>query len=164
MYANGHYGAALLCYAPIGAGAIVLDRPGLAIIGAAGVVVLATLPDVDLRLPLVTHRGITHTVWFALAVAAGAGVVGWAVAPAFDGLGIDPLIGGLFGAVVGATAIGSHLLADALTPAGIKPLWPLSDRHVTWNVTRAANPVANYLLLVIGITASVVALLAGRSM
>jgi LmbE family N-acetylglucosaminyl deacetylase len=41
------------------------------------------LPDVDLRLPLVPHRGPTHTVWFALAVAAGGGAVGWtAGAPA----------------------------------------------------------------------------------
>ena len=62
MYRNGHYGAALLAVAPIGA---VLTAAGLFELAvAAGVtaVALAVVPDLDQRVPGIAHRGPTHTV------------------------------------------------------------------------------------------------------
>lgn len=157
MKQTGHYGAALLVYAPVGFVLLAVD-PLLAFGGGAGVLVLATLPDTDLRLPLVPHRGPTHTVLFVAVVAGLLGAVGWHAAGAF---GFDPAVLASFCFGVGVLGIGSHLLADALTPMGVTPFWPLSDRNYTLNLTRADNPVANLLLLALGVLATAVALVAG---
>jgi inner membrane protein len=37
---------------------------------------------------------------------------------------------------------------------GVAPLWPLSRSRISLSLTRAANPVANYALLVAGVLAS----------
>ena len=47
-----------------------------------------------------------------------------------------------------------HLLADVVTPAGLKPFWPVSDRRYTLDIVRADNPLANYGLLVLGVLAT----------
>lgn len=61
MYQYGHYGAALLGYAPLGFLLAVTGFEDLAILGAVGAAALAMVPDVNLRVPLVTHRGVTKT-------------------------------------------------------------------------------------------------------
>lgn len=156
MYREGHVGAALLAYTPLGAAAVLLGAESLALLGALVSVALATLPDYDLRVSFVSHRGITHTVWFAAAVGAvlGGGVFLLAGGgPLLDGQsGISPVgrIAG-FAAVVGVTATGSHIAADAITPMGITPFVPLSDRHYTASLVTADNTVANYTLLALGV-------------
>lgn len=57
------------------------------------------------------HRGITHTLW-ALALVT---LIGWLLLP--------PMI-----ATIAAGAYASHLIADAMTPAGIYPLLPIKWR------------------------------------
>lgn len=148
MYRIGHYGAALLAYAPV---AFLLVASGFRLLAVGGAVLtvgLSTLPDVDFRLPFVRHRGLTHTMWFALLVAIGLGFAGYLVG---DTQGLIPqvtLAG--FGFVVGFVAIASHIAADALTPAGVRPLAPLQSRRYTYAVTKAKNDVANYTLLALG--------------
>jgi len=61
------------------------------------------------------------------------------------------------GFVVGTTAIVSHLLADVITPMGITPFWPVSDRHYTFDICRADNTLANYALLALGLVLTVAA-------
>lgn len=159
MRQTGHYGAALLVYAPVGFALLAVD-PLLAFAGGAGVLALATLPDFDLRVPLVPHRGPTHTVLFVALVAGLLGAAGWYAA---DAAGFDPAVLALFGFGVGVLGVGSHLLADALTPMGVTPFWPLSGRNYTLGLTHADNPVANWLLLALGVLATAVALVvAGR--
>jgi inner membrane protein len=65
VHREGHVGAALALYAPVGFPAFVSGFRSLAVLGAIGAVALAMLPDQDMRIPLVSHRGITHTLWFA---------------------------------------------------------------------------------------------------
>ncbi|WP_247000990.1 metal-dependent hydrolase [Halosolutus gelatinilyticus] len=155
MYQLGHYGAALLTYAPLGAVVAISGHEAVAIVGALLCVGLSTLPDCDHRLPVIEHRGPTHTVLFALlvgvALAAGAAALVEASSP-FADVGFVA-----FAFVVGALSIGSHLLADALTPMGIRPFWPFSRRRYTLDLTPAANPIANYVLLVLGIAAAATA-------
>lgn len=158
MQQTGHYGAALLVYAPVGFVLLSVD-PLLAFGGGAGVLALATLPDCDLHVPPVPHRGPTHTVLFVALVASILGVVGWYLAAAF---GFSPPVLALFGVGVGVLGVGSHLLADALTPMGVTPFWPLSRRNYTLDLTRADNRVANWLLLALGVLATATALIAGR--
>jgi inner membrane protein len=151
MYKTGHYGAALLLYAPVGYLLLSVD-PGLAVLGGAGAVVFSRAPDYDLRVPGISHRGVTHTLLFLAVVTAALVGAGVAVAEQF---GTDPLLMGGLGAIVGVVAIGSHLLADALTPSGVPLLWPLSSRRYSVGLATASNPIANYGLLALGVGATV---------
>ncbi|MEF8808665.1 metal-dependent hydrolase [Natronomonas sp.] len=147
MYKTGHYGTALLCYAPVGYLLLSVD-PGLAVLGGIGAVAFSRVPDYDLRVPGISHRGITHTLLFLLVVTAALAGVSVALAEQF---GTDPLLTGGLGAIVGVVAIGSHLLADALTPSGVPLLWPLSSRRFSVALATASNPIANYGLLTLGV-------------
>ncbi|WP_265111836.1 metal-dependent hydrolase [Halosolutus halophilus] len=155
MYQVGHYGAALFAYAPLGAAVAVAGYEAAAVVGALVCVSLSTVPDLDHRAPLIEHRGPTHTVLFAFLVGAGL-----AAATSVLVASSSPIVDVGFVAfafLVGTLSIASHLLADALTPMGIRPFWPLSRRRYSFDVARAANPIANYALFAIGIGAALVA-------
>lgn len=156
MHRTGHYGAGLLVYAPLGGIAVLAGAVEVAIAGGAVTLALAMLPDWDQRVPGLRHRGPTHTVWFVLAVSAVTGLAGGVIGAT---TGLLAAVGlGVFGALVGAGAIGSHLAADALTPMGIRPLAPVRDDEYSLDIARAANPLANYALLALGVTAAAAAL------
>jgi inner membrane protein len=57
--------------------------------------------------------------------------------------------------------IGSHIAADALTPMGVEPY--RDGRHYSYDVAKAANPLANYALLAVGVLAVGVAYVAGAT-
>jgi inner membrane protein len=155
MHKTGHIGVALLVYAPIGLALLLAGFDELAVLGGVGMVVLATLPDSDHRLPFVAHRGPTHSVAFAVALGAVLGVAGFA----FGGyVSHSPATMGAFAFLIGSLAVFSHLLADSITPMGIRPFWPVSGWHYSANVVRAKNPIANYLLLAVGIASVTAAL------
>lgn len=159
MLKPGHYGAALLVYAPIGYLLLSVD-PALTVLGALGVVLLARLPDWDLRVPGLDHRGVTHTLVFLFGTAAVLGVLGYVFAGAF---GIPARRTAGLGVVIAIVAVGSHLFADWLTPSGVPLLWPLTERRFSANVARTTSPVANYGLLALGIGITLaVSYLAGR--
>ena len=163
MHRNGHIGAALLTYSPLGAIIALVGLPQVAIAGLLGVAGLAMVPDQDQRVPGLTHRGITHTVWFALLVGVVLALAAGYVASTVGDGGLAVTTGiGLLGFVVGVISVGSHILADALTPMGVTPFIPVDERHYTLDVATASNPVANYALLAGGgVAASVVVLIAG---
>ncbi|WP_458189299.1 metal-dependent hydrolase [Haladaptatus sp. NG-WS-4] len=141
MYRPGHYGVALALYAPFGCLLVAVGLTDRALVGGGVLLALAMLPDLDTKTDRLRHRGGTHSLAFALVVGLVAGVVG--------GLLGGPWFAG-FGLFVGTLAVVSHLLADVITPMGIRPFWPVSPRHYTLDVTPANDPVANYLLLVGG--------------
>ncbi len=148
MHREGHLGAALGLYAPVGFLTYVAGFPVPAVAGAGVACLLAMLPDQDIRIPFVSHRGITHTVWFALLIG---GVLGVAGASLGGHPGTWGVVGaGGFGFVVGFVTITSHIVADALTPMGVTPFAPLGDRTYTLGLTTASNPIANYALLLVG--------------
>jgi inner membrane protein len=157
MYRNGHYGAALLFVAPIGTILVAMSHVELALLAGADALALAVVPDLDHRVPFITHRGPTHTVWFALLVgvtlAGGSALVIAATAMTV-----------LMGFVVGAGTIVSHIAADALTPAGVRPWSPLDDTHYSFDIVRAKNPLANYALLGLGIAVTVGAVWVGSAL
>jgi inner membrane protein len=147
MYKTGHYGAALLLYAPVGYLLLSVD-PALAVLGGVGSVALARIPDYDIWIPFVKHRGITHTLLFLIAVAVVLGAMGHTFAPRF---GTDPVRTAGLGVIVATVAVGSHLLADLLTPAGAPLLWPISSESYSVDLTTSSDPIANYGLLALGI-------------
>jgi inner membrane protein len=162
MYRTGHYGMALLVYAPVGFSLIVAGFEALALTGGAIVVSGAMIPDLDQRIPGIRHRGLTHTIWFALAVGLLLGAVGVTFGKEIGQIAAIAL--GSFGLGIGILTTGAHLLADALTPAGIQPFAPLTSTSYSLHVTTAANPIANYLLFALGLVATGVALFAADSL
>jgi len=163
VYRTGHYGVSLLLYAPVGFVLLVVESPGLAALGGAGVLALARTPDLDLRVPGLSHRGVTHTLSFAVVV--GAAFAGAVVALA--GAASDPLPAGAlarnaaFAFGVGAFGILAHLVGDVLTPAGVPLLWPLSSRTYSVSLTTADSTVWNYLLFALGVFAAATAAVLG---
>jgi len=162
MHRDGHIGMSLLAYSPLLLITTALGYSSLAVGGAVVAGGLAMVPDLDMRVPFVKHRGPTHTVWFAVGLGLLASVLGLLAGLSrgvLQGLGI-----GLFaGAVVSVTLI-SHLLADTLTPMGIQPWEPRSSKKYTLDLVKAANPVANYALLGLGIVAVGVTFVVGAEL
>lgn len=162
MHKEGHVGAALLVYSPVGMVAALVGGSEVAMLGALVAGGLSTLPDVDSTLPGVSHRGPTHTVWFALVVGVAlAGVGGYLGARQGPTAGLG---GGLFGLLVGTGTVCSHLAADVITPAGIEPFAPVRDRWYSYDVVTSANPIANYALLGLGVATVAFSLGVARSL
>lgn len=148
----GHYGVALLLYAPVAFLLLGRGDDALALVGGALAVALAMAPDCDHVLPFVEHRTVTHTFVFALFVGAIAGVAGWVVGSTADATTAKAF--GRFTFGVATLTVVSHLLADVITPMGIRPLWPFSGRHFTLRLVLAKNWAANAVLFALGAIAT----------
>lgn len=103
----------------------------------------ALMPDIDL-FTMVMHRKLLHNLW----VLAGTALAGL-----------------YFGIMDNSTAIAfsigfvSHLIADALTPKGIMPLWPLGLPHIKGPVRTGSFMewvIAIVLLIAIGYVTGIV--------
>lgn len=148
MRRAGHAGMALLAYSPLACLMAALDASRIAIGGAVAAGALAMVPDLDLRVPFLAHHGPTHTVWFAAllgGLAAITGLLADLTRGILTGVGV-----GVFAALVVALTVLSHIAAAALTPMGVQPWAPWSTRRISYDLVRAANPVANYALLGVG--------------
>ena len=160
MFPPGHYGMALLLYAVVGY--VLLSRGYVRdALSGGGIVLAYTLfPDVDGKLEFLVHRGVTHTLWFALAV----GV--FCVLVVSSSLLRRPRREAIRGAVwaffLGAFSVVAHLLADVINPWGVMPIYPVSDALYTLDLVRATNDAANYAMLAVGVGAAAAAWVAGR--
>ena len=162
MHKKGHYGAALTAYAPVGMGALTLGFDVAAVGGGLIAVGLAMLPDVDMNLPNVAHRGPTHTVHFALGVGAVTGVLGGVIGQAATSQWLLAVGSGFYLALVGGLTIGSHIAADALTPMGVTPFG--DDRHYSYDLWNADSVLGNYGLLALGVVSGFGALVIGAEL
>lgn len=164
MYRKGHYGVSLLVFAPIAFALLSLGKPILAFLTGVPMLWLAMLPDYDQRVPFIRHRGPTHSLLFAGLVGAAFAGAGFALGSASSFLGTGEVVAQIglgaqlgfaaFGFFVGSITVVAHLLADALTPAGVNFFWPLSGRTFSVYLTTADNTVWNYALLVLGVFAT----------
>lgn len=161
MYRLGHQGLNLVVFAPVLLAAALAGHLPLGVLAVGIGFTTASLPDADHSLPLVAHRGITHTVWAALAVgAAGAGLTWLAAGVYADLLTTLGVTRAVAAAAVGgslALSILGHLCGDVLTPMGIRPLHPLSRRSYTLSVCPADSWLGNRLLFGVGVAATVTA-------
>jgi len=157
MYRRGHKGMWLLIYAPVLAVFLwywseSLVAVGLALVGLVLGLVLVMLPDRDQSIPLLPHRGITHTIWFALLVGLVMALVGMTLGPVLLWIGGDVGLVVLFFAFIGVLSILSHLIGDAITHAGIRPYQPLSNRRHSGRIS-ANSFFGNWMLWILGIGA-----------
>ncbi|MFC7114387.1 metal-dependent hydrolase [Natronoarchaeum sp. GCM10025703] len=143
MYRGGHIGLNAALYALVVPTVSRHWSLEVALFGAALTVGLANIPDLDQPLPRLRHRGGTHTIWFALLVGALTGIV------------MTALVGGalasVLGFAIGASSILAHLAGDVVTPMGLRPLAPLSRRHVTLDWFKSKNRRVNRTVLFVGV-------------
>lgn len=147
MYRNGHIGVSLLVFAPVGYWLVTVGEPEIALLTGALMVWLAMLPDIDHRLPVIEHRGVTHSLVFAVLVGGVFAAIGAVLSGAFSVAGVGLTT---FGFLLGFLIVFAHLLGDTLTYAGVNYLWPFS-RTFSFSLTRADNTAANYGLLGTGV-------------
>ena len=161
MYRKGHLGVSLLVFAPVGYTLSTLGYPALAALTGGVMLWFAMLPDVDHRLPVIEHRGPTHSLAFAALIGGVGAAIGLA-AESVLGVGL-PLPLPAVGFAVGALTVLAHLLGDTLTPMGVNYFWPVSTRSVSLSLTRADNRWANSGLFGLGllVTAGWVAVVSG---
>jgi len=105
----------------------------------------ALVPDLDL-FSLVLHRKIFHNLWVLAAIVLA---------------GMQLSIFDQSTAIAFSIGFVSHLIADAMTPMGIKPLWPLGLPHIKGPVKTGSVlefAIAITLLFAIGCVMGIVQL------
>ncbi|SNR49788.1 inner membrane protein [Halorubrum vacuolatum] len=147
----------LILYAPVLVVLLWMELYVFALLGLVLGMGLVMLPDKDQGIPLLPHRGFTHTIWFASLVGLGMALVGMILAPILIWIGVDVQIVVLFLGFVGVFSIVAHLFADAITPAGIRPYQPLSQRRHSGRIS-ANSFLGNWVLWLLGIGAILFAL------
>lgn len=150
MYAPGHVGVALLVFAPLGVVLLATARVRLAASGATVSVLTATLPDVDLFVATLSHRGLTHTLTFAVLAGAALGVAVASCSLARRLRRRSAVRAGSWVWLTVALSVCAHLLGDVVTPMGVRPFAPVSDVHLSLSLVYSRDPQANAALLFAG--------------
>lgn len=148
MYSSGHLGISWALYSPVLFTFVFFDMYSVAILGAIIVMFLASAPDADMKfqynstifhkiplvrrlVPDIKHRGITHSVWFMLAIGVVLAIVGFVLHPVFEALFlIDKPLFTLAMFFFGAFGVLTHMLGDYITPTGINIFYPNGQSRV----------------------------------
>jgi len=143
MYARGHIGLTLLILSLLMLPFRENENAFLLIVLASGV---STLPDIDLKwqrwgLP-VRHRGVTHSVLFAL-------LIGFLIGEVFY-YGYETTSWFVTGFMSGFLGIICHLIGDSFTFHSFKPFWPFSNIKVAFGFCRASDKKVNKNLMMLG--------------
>ncbi|WP_135851212.1 metal-dependent hydrolase [Halorussus salinus] len=161
MFPPGHYGLALACYSVVGYALLRRGYARDALSGGGIVLSYSLFPDLDGQFELLVHRGVTHTVWFGVAV----GVL--CVLAVASSLRTRPrreaARGALWAFFLGSFAVAVHLVADLLNPWGVMPVYPVSPALYSLDIVRATNDAANYAMLAFGVGCAATAWIAGRT-
>lgn len=158
MYPLGHFGMALLFAAPVAALLHPRTQTGFTLY----TLVAAWLPDVDTYIPGVIHRGIMHTVTFAVGAAVGGGVVAAVTVIVARKLTrnelieqFDPVPVFVFVSLGILLGMVSHLIADILVVVPgtepVSPFWPITEQAYQFEITRLGAPVRNAVLILLGL-------------
>ena len=112
MYRLGHTGIALLVLAPLAYGLVEAHKPLLALITALGVLAIEPLPDLDFRLPVLQHRGVSHSLLAAVYIGGFLALCGWVATGQ-----VAPALASVFTTVSEAITSGATML-QSVTPSG----------------------------------------------
>ena len=164
MHRTGHFGMSLIWAAGVALAAPPLLAAPLAFV----LVATEPIPDRDMKISWIDHRGFSHTVWAGVLVAflLGGIVVGaWvllrqrAVAltvlpqPILEASPTPPVI---FAVVATGTFLGylSHISADMITVGegyyGVQPFMPFTEWESGIQLCKAASPLWNRFLFSLG--------------
>ncbi|MFC7080520.1 metal-dependent hydrolase [Halorussus caseinilyticus] len=160
MFPPGHYGMALALYAVVGYALLSRGYVRDALSGGGIVLSYTLFPDVDGQFEFLVHRGVTHTLWFALAVGVFCVLVVASALP--NRPRREAVRGALWSFFLGSFAVVAHLLADVLNPWGVMPIYPVSPALYSLDLVRATNDAANYAMFAGGVAVATAAWFAGR--
>lgn len=158
MYRSGHMGISLSLYSPILYFLIVSQEILLASVGLFIVIIAASLPDLDFRIPKIKHRGYSHSLVGAFVIATVLSISTFISYIYIVSIGNEllfsvsysPEIMGVYGFVMGFFATLSHYAGDIITPSGIPILAPISKENKSFNLVYAKNKWANGLFFILG--------------
>lgn len=153
-------GIAFIGYSPVVFTLSYYGHLELAVVGMVGLSFAVFVPDFDLWMPGVKHRGMTHT-WLAgvvLGVLYVLGLVFYFTQYTGSPVGVLGVTSELLAYVVAsafAFAIGFfgvvlHLVGDVITPMGVRPHQPWSNQEYTLDLVYAADKAANEQLMEAG--------------
>lgn len=115
----------------------------------------------------IEHRGITHTVWFAVVFASSlciGSIVGVGVLTGVENELYEPSLFIPFIVFVGGfLAVVFHIVGDMMTPTGVHLLTPRVDYGVSFDQFTFDNEVANQFAFLFGIVSIVWSVLLGLS-
>lgn len=168
MHNRGHLGVTLILLSPILFYLLVNEYLFTAFYATLLALLCTTLPDIDLKfqtkstilhrtpvirrfVPNIRHRGITHTIWFAmfigtLSAGVSTGLLYWNEVIVF--LPETQFIVLSFG--LGFVSVLFHVVGDMITPRGINPIHPVSYKNLSIPVSLAGNRFANEFFSVLG--------------
>jgi len=110
-------------------------------------VIWSVISDVDVHIPMMKHRGITHTLIFALF--SGAVVIAFGKTPSTQ-----------FYAALAVFCVILHILVDSLTPSGVALWMPFSTKKVRFPIIggkiRYDDWAANISIQIIAIIAAII--------
>lgn len=156
MDREGHLGASLLYFTPLAIALVYLNRINLLFVGYGIIFSTFMLPDYDMRIPFLSHRKISHSVFASvfigimfLAIAGGVYYYRPEMITSFYQHNPIELI--MFVGLMGFLTMIFHILGDIYTPMGVPLLLPFNDKSYSLNLFRFDNIVANYLFLFAGI-------------
>ena len=141
MHYEGHLGGALaVCSTFL---AVSVPYPWHSALIMVTIVTGAMLPDIDAHTDLLEHRGLTHTIAFALLMT----VIGYGLTVP---LKIDLPVGMLLG-----LGVLTHIALDSLNPMGVRPFRPISDREFLYpgpeGYCEAGDKEVNQIIITTGI-------------
>lgn len=149
MYRHGHLGTNLLIAAPVVALHIHLQQPLLAVVAALVIPLPSRLPDHDLKISILDHRGFSHTLWAALLFGGLFALALWPLRSFVPGVSTLHVL--LIGLGYGSLGYLGHIAADALTPMGVRPFAPVVNTHISLSLCNASDDLANTGLLAAGV-------------
>lgn len=151
MYSRGHWGVAMLLFSPILALLMLttwfssFPVEALALLSISILGFTSYIPDIDMKLKNtlpIKHRGITHTVWFALFLGclslAGSTITLYYLS-VVENVSVlsftEQAI--VVGYITGITIFGvlTHFVGDIITPMGLRPYQPVSDKRYVYEMT-----------------------------
>ena len=117
------------------------------IIRALFIAILSWIPDIDLKLNI-KHRGVTHTIYFAVAM----GIIGYLIVDKVNiklfYYGLHPIYDGF---LIPFMACITHIIADSMTVSGVKIFAPIKDKTYGLRMFRSDNPIANLTFTGLGL-------------
>lgn len=150
MFPPGHVGIALLLYAPLAYALAIRGREKAMTAGVVALVLLTLAPDLDVFVPWLAHRGLSHSIAAAVCLGFGAGTVGWASGWTAGARRAERAAMGVFVGFFGGVG---HLAGDVITPWGVQPFAPVHPATYTLDLVAARDPTANVALFALGFAA-----------
>lgn len=176
MYRKGHIGINMMLFAPILFIMIILEFVILGIIGLISVSYFASLPDIDLKIKRLKHRGFTHTISFAVLIGLIVFMIGLFVSNIFMALGIintslfNLIFISIYSFYIGFFIVMGHIAGDIITPTGVrifeKPKYIpnsyiFSDKNYTLFSIPAKSNIANFVFLFLGLLCTSISIFCG---